>query len=199
MLPSRDRKGAGALSNVAPSFQPPRQAIIVLTEPMVSLIGLVGLVRSVPRPHLRICALVFLALLSASSLHAQLSLSCMPGLGPAVTETPFSMTCSASGGSIFFPNTFAATGLPQGIAVTGITSNSITVGGTPTVSTSYDFTIEVDDFFFTSISSGRAEIRDARDRRSRWSAGSQSRFGNVFSRRRQCRLVGWDERFATRS
>jgi uncharacterized protein (TIGR03437 family) len=144
-LPSRDRKGVGAPSNVAPSFQPSRQGIIVLTDPMVSLIGLV---RSVPRPHLRICALIFLALLSSTSLHAQLSLFCDPNLGPTVTDTPFSMTCSASGG--VGPHTFSATGLPPGLSVTSNNGSLITVSGTPTVSANYDFTIEADDFFFTA-------------------------------------------------
>jgi uncharacterized protein (TIGR03437 family) len=112
------------------------------------MVSLIAKARSVLRPHFPIFALAFLVLLSASSLHAQLSLSCMPGLGPAVTETPFSMTCSASGG--FGPNSFSASGLPPGLIVTSITPSSITVGGTPTVSTNYDFTIEVDDFFFTA-------------------------------------------------
>ncbi len=72
----------------------------------------------------------------------------MPALGPTVTGTPFSMTCNASASFFFGPNTFSATGLPPGLNVTSITADSITVGGIPFVSTSYDFTIGVTDFFF---------------------------------------------------
>ncbi len=111
------------------------------------VVSLIGRLRSVVRPHLRVCFLALLVLLSASGLHAQLSLSCQPVLGPSVTQTFFSMTCTASGG--IGPNTFSASGLPQGIAVSSITGNSITVSGTPTVSANYDFTIMVSDFFFT--------------------------------------------------
>jgi uncharacterized protein (TIGR03437 family) len=80
----------------------------------------------------------------AGTSGGSLSLTCSPGVGPSTVNTFYSTTCTASGGSQNFTWPIP-TGLPAYLTYSTTTGSSITISGTPTVSSPYNFQIKVTD------------------------------------------------------
>lgn len=73
-----------------------------------------------------------------------LTVTCSPTTGPATINTYYSQTCTVSGGVA--PYTWVVSGLPSGLVQSAYTGGaSVTITGTPTVSQSYSYIVQVTD------------------------------------------------------
>ena len=79
-----------------------------------------------------------------------LSINCSPSTGPATVGVSYSQTCSVSGG--VSPYTWTVSGLPAGLAQNGTIGPTVAIAGTPTVSQSYAYTVQVTDSSGTQLS-----------------------------------------------
>ncbi|HWD00773.1 MAG TPA: right-handed parallel beta-helix repeat-containing protein [Candidatus Sulfopaludibacter sp.] len=90
--------------------------------------------------------LTLAAALFSTAAHAAVTLNCSPTTGPERVSRPYSTTCTASGTPgpyVFF---LSAGSFPGGISITGTTSSTVTIAGTPTApGGAFDFTIEAFD------------------------------------------------------
>jgi len=74
---------------------------------------------------------------------APLVLTCSTTLGPVITGIPYSVTCTASGGTALYTFSLGGT-LPTGLAASPAAATYI-ISGTPTAAGGYNFTAQVRD------------------------------------------------------
>ncbi len=73
-----------------------------------------------------------------------LSVSCSPAAGPATLSSYYSQTCSVAGGTA--PYTWTVSSLPSGLTQSAYNgASSVTISGTPNVSQSYSYPVQVRD------------------------------------------------------
>ena len=83
-------------------------------------------------------------IVGSGSTSGTLSLSCTPGVGPAVMNTFYSTTCTASGGNQNYTWTLP-TSLPAYLSYSTTTGSTVTISGTPNVTAPYNYTVKVND------------------------------------------------------
>ncbi|MGA8026351.1 MAG: putative Ig domain-containing protein [Bryobacteraceae bacterium] len=74
-----------------------------------------------------------------------LTISCSPTTGPTQVGIAYSATCTASGGTAPYSWSISSGSLPAGVKLSSTAGSSITIGGTPTTSGAYSYTVQVTD------------------------------------------------------
>jgi hypothetical protein len=75
-----------------------------------------------------------------------LSVSCTPTTGPTTAGVPYSATCTASGGIAPYSWSISSGALPDGLTLAPSSDTTMaTISGTPDVSGSYSYTVQVTD------------------------------------------------------
>lgn len=84
-----------------------------------------------------------------------LTVSCNPSNGPSVAATPYSTTCTASGG--IAPYNWSVLGtLPAGLSLSGTTGPTVTISGSPSVVPAYNFSIRATDNSIPTLSAQKS-------------------------------------------